>query len=233
MLLIILSISLVNLISAQSIPKPSTPEFTVKYADYSHWEPENGYVYSNVPNPMVYVKNETLEIYLKNQPFSSTFENGTSIDIGYKIRWKGVGEDWTTRNFEVSKSDYTRIIFSCGVSATFYYAPDFVIYIVREHPEDFQVQAYIYKTIFQPEDNFYPYKVVILQESEWSSTRTITVPKASTPTGPTPTPYIYSDPSPDIPEFFWLIIFPLFLSTILTGLIIRRKKFSKGNLMSP
>ena len=80
------SVIMVKTASAQSIPKPSVPEFTVKYADYSHWEPENGYGYSNVPNPMLYMKNETLEICIKNQPFTSTLENGTRIDMSYNIR---------------------------------------------------------------------------------------------------------------------------------------------------
>ena len=139
---------------------------------------------------------------------------------------KGVGEDWTTRSFEVNKSDYTRIVFVSG-GLSFYYASDITINIVREHPEDFQVKAYIYSLIPHLENYFNNYEMVILGESEWSTTQTITVPKAAQPKGPTPTPFIYPASSPTVPELQTWIILPILIVASLLPIIFIKRRIAK------
>ena len=84
--------------SAQSIPIPSVPQFTVKFVDNSYYVPsvtytttdpytgkqtmhtENGY----------YVQNDSIVISITNQPFTSYIgSNYTVISLFDAIRWKG------------------------------------------------------------------------------------------------------------------------------------------------
>jgi len=81
---------------------PSVPEFTVKYVDHSYdtpatygTDPYTGQTI--VTNPSNHVDNRTVQIVIKNQPFTAyTDENGIAINLFYNVRYKGsFGENWT------------------------------------------------------------------------------------------------------------------------------------------
>lgn len=72
LIVVIASLSLIMIkpASAQTVPKPSVPEFTAKYVDRSYTVPASTtidpYTGQNVTNPSYYVENRTLEIAIKN-----------------------------------------------------------------------------------------------------------------------------------------------------------------------
>jgi hypothetical protein len=121
LLIVILTVSsliAVNLALA-SIPKPSVPEFTVKFIDASYYTPTtysiDPYTGQNVTNPSYYVANKTIIVSIKNQPFVSTYDSsgGWNTSLFYNIRIKGhFTENWTNLYLVdglpvKSNSDYT------------------------------------------------------------------------------------------------------------------------------
>lgn len=94
---------IVELASAQSIFKPSVPEFTAKYVDHSYdTQPTYGYdEYTGknvITEPSEHVDNRTIEIKIKNQPFTPfTDQNGNNINLLYNVQYKGsFGQQWAS-----------------------------------------------------------------------------------------------------------------------------------------
>ena len=104
-LLVLYSLAIVCSDNAQSTSKPSVPEFTLKLVDNSYDEPP---IPSTTPTytidpysgkqtiltpgssaiPGYHVENKTIELWIKNQPYSA--------DVYYDVRTKGhFGENWT------------------------------------------------------------------------------------------------------------------------------------------
>ena len=80
-ILVVSSLIMLESAYAQSIPKPSVPEFTVQYikTSYSVIDP-----YTGVSQQ---VDNSTIEVKIKNQPFTYT-NNGISYHLYYNVRTK-------------------------------------------------------------------------------------------------------------------------------------------------
>jgi len=92
---------MVNFAFAQSIPKPSVPEFTLKFTDNSYdvpprydFDPYTGK--DVIMEPGYHVQEKIVEVIIKNQPFTSyTDANGNVISLYYSIRIKGsFGDYW-------------------------------------------------------------------------------------------------------------------------------------------
>lgn len=88
-----------------SIPKPSVPEFTLKFVDHSYDVPPtygiDPYTGKNVMTQAGYhVQNKSIEVTIKNQPFSNYKDaNGTTVMLYYDIRWRGhFGDYWNDLN---------------------------------------------------------------------------------------------------------------------------------------
>src|SRR5512138_1279460 len=95
--------------SAQTIPNPSVPEFTVRYADFSYdVSPTYGidqYTGKTIIVKMAeHVDNKTIELTVKNQPFTPHNDSsGNPIDLYYNFRFKGsYGSAWSYYPFELS-----------------------------------------------------------------------------------------------------------------------------------
>jgi hypothetical protein len=95
------SLVMVGSVSAQSIPKPSVPEFTLKFTDNSYdvpprydFDPYTGK--DVIMEPGYHVQEKIVEVIIKNQPFTSyTDANGNVISLYYSIRIKGsFGDYW-------------------------------------------------------------------------------------------------------------------------------------------
>jgi hypothetical protein len=86
--------------SAQTLPKPSVPEFTVRYVDHSYDEPAvygvDPYTGKTVVTQEGYhVQNSSVEVIIKNQAFKSyRNENGSLVWLYYRIAIKGHYEEW-------------------------------------------------------------------------------------------------------------------------------------------
>lgn len=181
-----LTIPIFSTTQAQSIPKPSVPEFTMQYAMHPYDVPPvygiDQYTGQQVvTSPGYHVENRSVEITIKNQPFTPIMLDKThQANFYYNVSYRGhYGSDWsyfvpfndTLRWFTTqSTSDYTVIAFTR--------LPDDAASF------DFRVQAKIgcYEEYHMP---FVDYSFTG-QLGDWSSTQTIDVPAISQ-TSPNPT----------------------------------------------
>jgi hypothetical protein len=213
------SLLMVGSAFAQSIPKPSVPEFTVKYVDLSYYEPPTYGVdqftgETVITNEGYYVDNKSVAFKIVNQPFTSFNDSsGNYIALYYNFRFKGLfGDEWFYYPFSESGGGTHRY------SAMFYVLSDQSPKLEASDSEytdiflglpflfgafnpkvgslvDFQVQALIGHIVYEG-DGFYSY---VGQRSDWSNTQTIEVgesqtssPEPTTPTSPTPLPTDYT-----------------------------------------
>ncbi len=104
-LILVLTISSLTLMmikpaSAQSIPKPSVPTFTLSFVNNSYYVPPtygiSPYTGQNVVTKAGYeLENLSIVLTIKNQPYSYSFIN-TVYNLYYDIRTKGYfGGNWT------------------------------------------------------------------------------------------------------------------------------------------
>jgi hypothetical protein len=245
----ILAVSLlvmVKPIDAQTIPKPSVPEFTVFFADHSYDVPLTS---TNSTNPYTgqqethteggyHVEIKTIDVKITNQQFTPITIDGNTTQLYYVIRWKGYYENWP--NISYSGMDYNYYLNNFGINASNsqYTLKSYPIasmsYIPNGGKIDFQVKAqagYPFRYFgghIQPiGTNFHA-----AAESEWSNIQTVTMVgnawSNSTSYSPTPTESPNPTPSPSVPEFSWLMILPLFLSILSIAVLIKKRKFDDG-----
>jgi hypothetical protein len=192
------SVLMVDSAFAQSIPKPSVPEFTLKLVAHPYDVPPkyevNPYTGKNEMTEAGYhVENKSIEVTIKNQPFvSSLDEDGEYANLYYTVRFKGHYEDtWryyphdldsnystaVATPFNASESEYTTI--TLGLAT----------YLLNNVPAggevDFQVEAYIgYENrvdfVFLHDIGHY-YTFSDFERSGWSSTQTIAIPTSGSP----------------------------------------------------
>ena len=210
-----LSVMIVKPANAQSIPKPSVPEFTLSILSHPYdvaptttIDPFTGKTVTTQAG--YHVENKSIEITIKNQPFTAfTDKSGNYINLYYNVSYKGpYGTDWNYYSYDSltkyfvtqSDSDYTTISFS---------------QIPTEGQMDFRLQALIgfYTETGHPFMDVYEYNFTG-QTSDWSSTQTITIQESN------------SSPSPtsSVPEFPIIAILPLFLSAFSAAIILRHRK---------
>jgi hypothetical protein len=210
------------------IPKPSIPEFTLKLVDNSYDVPTtystDPYTGQTITHPATHVDNRSIEVTIKNQPFTAISVNeGSSswlVDFYYNVRVKGhYADDWIALYppadipLKPSNSDYTTVSFliTQGYSLEAYNAiTDSYDARLNGLPAnaqiDFQVEAmigYVSRTTEFASWHFSG------EESGWSNTQTITIPESQTPT-PSPAATPTSSPQPASTE----------LTTILGATII-------------
>lgn len=184
------SLIMIESASAQSMPKPSVPQFSIQVVDRSYDVPTtyytDPYTGKQVANSGYHVEDIRLEGKIKNQHFASyaiSNPNSTSrydtylnIDFYYDIRYKGhFGDKWTSlygsEDYEFLKQEYSNEFTNFTVSRynTFLGFGD-------GDQIDFQVRAVIgYETW-----GFvggWPYRILNGEGSGWSKTLTVTISK--------------------------------------------------------
>jgi flagellar basal body-associated protein FliL len=176
--------------ASASIAEPSVPEFTVELVDTSYDVPTtystDPYTGDTVTHAGYHVARRTIEIRIKNPPFTPFVSDGREIEFYYNIRIKGHYEEWGSEFGEVynfgemptrSNSEYTVISYNSEGTYSFNLAPVYRMLEVSADGEvDFQVKAligYRYEAVTAPGFHgwFFDGK-----ESGWSSTRTLTIP---------------------------------------------------------
>jgi hypothetical protein len=189
--------------NAQTIPKPSVPEFTLKYIDYSYDVPPtykiNEYTGEKVATSGYHVKNMTIQVSVKNNPLPS---NDATSHLYYNVRFKGhFGKDWSetpsvenknsspsnfsqyvnilpynSRLLEQTSSEFTTFLFSAND-----YIPnssiDFQVEAVLGH----DAQAWVPPDPFGESPAQYYEAVAFDETSGWSNTQSITIPDNSVP----------------------------------------------------
>lgn len=234
-ILTISALALIELVAATDYPvltdishitKPSPPEFTITLADHSYDVPPKTTSTTNPYNnktatttiPGYHVKNITVDLTVKNQPYPSNIEGNKSYLL-YFVRTKGhyaqdYSENYLTTPDAVqsSSSDYTVISFP----AERYSVGDEV---------DFQVKAILAYECTYTRACIPPMTVTTMVHAavgNWSSSQTFKVPDVSTlNTENSPNPAL----TLQVPEFIALTV--LSLSIVLSVLFILKLRRAK------
>lgn len=225
LLIVVLTLSsllMVELASAQSIPKPLVPEFNLKYVDRSYDVPPTyGVDQYTGRNVIVYegyhVDNKSIEFTFKNQPFAPYADSsGNSIRLFYNFRFRGsYGDAWTY--YPEDSNGQSVIHYGGGIQVddTKMYPPmyaasnsDYTVVslslillgppVSRQAIPDgvvvnFQAQALI-GHFDRTENGYY---ILTGESSDWSNTRSITIGKSDSTTTPDPLPSQNSTATPD------------------------------------
>ena len=171
LLIVALAISMFIIVkpsNAQSIPKPSTPEFTIQTQTQAN--------------------TTTITLTIRNQPFdaASQYPNGFFYNVAISVDGKNWGDlyhvedasDWYPQQ---SNSSTTVLTYVAG--ETMYYPMNTsqgVGIIPRSGEVAFKVQAMIgHRDRGAFQNGFMPY-VLVGEESDWSNTQTITIPSSTT-----------------------------------------------------
>jgi hypothetical protein len=226
---------LIGSVYAESIPKPAIPEFTLKYVEHPYDVPPTYGVDEYTGKTIVtsngyHVANKSVEITIKNQPFSTIKLDETHYaNFYYNISYKGYyGSEWayfvpfnnTLGWFsKQSDSEYTVIAF-------------------KEIPSnggsiDFKVQAQMgYYTEYHMPFDAYDFTG---QLSGWSNIQTVIIPVSTTLSPPptvqsstsasttTATPTATSNPTgtvQDLPLTWLLIVVVAVLGVVVALLVV-------------
>jgi hypothetical protein len=197
-MLVVLSLIIVKP-SFASITKPTVPEFTVKFVDRSYDVPAassvDHYTGQTITTPAHHVQNYTIDLIIKNQPFTSMNIDGENASFYYNVRMKGhFSENWITLYNPVvnpylaqENSDKTVITFQLvyrGSESGYSIGPDAQSTILSGlHSDaqiDFQVQALIgfvhrgYNASATNQLEMFPW-VFDGETSNWTNTQTLTI----------------------------------------------------------
>lgn len=236
------SLMIVESANAQTIPKPSVPEFTMKYSDYSYDEPPVYGIDPNTDERVVVVKgyhvdNRSIQFSIKNQPFTPFTDpsSGRTIDLFYNIKYK-VGSEWISmfggeRMFYAGRTDsnfspYVEFGYPIQNYNSQYTIITFnFLDVPRNGNMDIQVQAlegYTNSSIVGESHIFFAtyYYAFYGEKSGWSSTQTINLADGSVSNSNAPNP----TPTPTVPELSWLAIVPLLLSLFSVAIVLRHRK---------
>ena len=233
LILVLSSLMMFKPAFAQSIPKPSVPEFTVRLIDHSYDVPIthsiDPYSGQDITNPAHHVQNYTIEMSINNQPYESY------NSLYYNIRIKGhFAGDWNSPLYPSdgspvkSNSTYTVLNFVQG-TGYYFYGPNHGIIYVPSGQLDFQAKAFVGGSVFVEPSDGNPigsgWHFKVMEESNWSNTQTISNPDGavSISTSPNPTPTSTQNPTltPTVPEFpSWALLLLLTTMVVAAGLLV-------------
>jgi hypothetical protein len=239
--IVLLFTALVGSVSAQTIPKPSVPEFTVSFVDLSYDVPTttsiDQYTGQTITHQGYYVENKTLQLTIKNQPFTSYIDNGQNNSFYFNVREKGYFTDNWIELYRPSdgyptqtNSEYTIITLGIlGDNGVSLVTNAKMIDVPAGGQIDFQVQALIgavhrgYNASATNQLEMFPW-VFDGQTSDWSNTQTLTIPESLVSATPVPTLNPTLGPTPTVPEFTATIAITFLAVTALAVAVISRRK---------
>ncbi len=171
---------------------PSVPQFTIKQVDRSYDVPttysKNQYTGETITHQGYHVQNLTLDIIIKNQPFTPSTVNGTTIGLYYNVEAKLSSDKWSNSGgygryaVKASTSDDTAVTIVMGSDGLFA-SPGSQV--------DIRVQAVSgYEYTVWTESHIQPIgtQFILDQTSSWSNTQTVTIGESIATTEPTNTP---------------------------------------------
>jgi hypothetical protein len=233
-----LALLIVKPANAQTTPIPSIPEFTAKLVDCSYNVPAtttiNPYTGETINNPAHRVENYTIDLTIKNQPYTPVIaNNGANTSFVYQIQVKGhFAKEWIPmypfgEGPKMSNSDYrvvTYLLLPNQPEEDYYLtshdsttpSANTITGLPPNASIDFQVEAlsgYWTRTMEFGSQHFEA------QESGWSPTQTVTIPASS----------VSPNPSPTVPELSWLVVIPLLITILPIALILRHRKTISQN----
>jgi hypothetical protein len=187
------SLIIVNSAFAQSMFKPSVPEFTLEYIDNSYDVPpqptSSTDPYTNKTTtttiPGYHVKNQTIELTIKNQPYPTNID-GNKTSLTYLIQIKPhFSEDWETET-RTSQAPADGEGFTVNSFQTYYRVGDQVDFRVQAILEyEHTIYTWTRLPIFGSSFGSVPENVTdVYDTSEWSPTQTLIVPSPSPSSSP-------------------------------------------------
>lgn len=209
--IVILTVSSLIVVKAApalaSIPKPSVPEFTLKFVDRSYDVPPtysiDPYTGENMTHLGDHVKRVTLEMTIKNQLFTPYYDadSGWNISFYYNIRIKGYySEDWIelyrpSDGYPIqSDAEYTVIsLGTLGENGLSLATNAKMIDVPSGGKVDFQVEAMIgyVSRVYNPNAtgmfDMYPWRFTG-ETSGWSNAQTLTVSSSGQSFSGSPSP---------------------------------------------
>jgi hypothetical protein len=207
---------------AQTIPKPSVPTFTVALIDSSYdippttsVNPYNGEVTTEEGR---HVESRTIQVSVKNQPFTPFSINNKTVYLHYEVHWKGHFETEWHQEYYPLDNHYLISIEDARLKNE-YSVFSFKDYWPQDAQIDFQVKARIGYVQYDTSGAAGGLAGLAFtgEESDWSSTQTINL--LQTPSQPSS--------SPAIPEVSWLAIVPMFLSLLSIAWAVKHRKSCK------
>ena len=195
-----LTLLIVKPANAQTVPKPSVPEFTIQSQTQAN--------------------TTTITLTIRNQPFDAArqYPNGFFYNVAISVDGKNWNdlyhvEDASEWYPEQANSSTTVLTYVAG--ETVYYpinTSQSVGIIPKSGEVAFKVQAMIgHRDRGAIQNGIMPY-VLVGEVSDWSNTQTISIGQSST----LPTQ------SPAVPELSWLVIVPLLLSIFVVAMVARK-----------
>jgi hypothetical protein len=243
-----LILPIIGSVNAQTLTKPSVPDFTIKYVDYSYDIPPTYGIAQYTGETVVtkhgeHIDNRSVEITIKNQPFTPFNDSrGNTINRFFDVRYKGsYGDTWTTlcagqtqmailEGETIHKTTYIQYGYAIQnytaqyTKITYKLTPysgqmDFQVQALEGYTAQTYYDAFLYRTYIG--FTFYG------ESSDWSNTQTISFPDgnltAAGNTDPTATQTPDSTPSPSVPEFSIISLLPLFVVVFLAALLVKSK----------
>jgi len=213
------SIVLVGTANAETVPKPSVPQFTLTFQD-------------NTFGPSIIVS-------IINQPFTPYVDSDNkSIQLYYGIRWKGQFTDvWEgNHTFVLQDTSNPHTDFSLGFASKDSTADNStqIDWRALGNPVDIQVEALIGYAITQSRNTVYKTlteTVILGQASGWSVTKTIVAGNASTSYSPTILPPSATPnliPTPTVPEASATFTVTFLIISVITVAVVSRTKHPKA-----
>ena len=193
LLVVILAVSSLMIlpVSAQSMLKPSIPQFSIQVVDYSYDVPTkystDSYTGKQITIPGYHVDDIRVEGKIKNQHFTpytipnpnstNTYDTNLNIDFYYNIGYKGHFGSESEWMKLVGTRDVGFLIQNYGSEYTNFTVAGYDARVFQEGAViDFQVEAYIGFETWGFVATF-PYRILNGEESGWSNTLTVTISK--------------------------------------------------------
>lgn len=213
-----LSLLSVKSTNAQITPKPSVPEFNLKFVDASYDVPKthttDPYTGQEITHQGYHVSKTNLIMTIQNQP--SVYQYSESFL--YNIQVKGhYEENWTqlylNDQIPLADSSSAQTVLTMGTldenGLTLTGTSTVIPY---KGMEDFRIQAMI-GGYFKA--GLFGHTEFSGESSGWSNAQTVTIGETSSNS---------SIPVPTVPELFWLILVPLLLVVFTIAGIVRHRK---------
>ncbi len=185
---------------ATAASNPIVPEFTVQYVDHSYDVPPtygtDPYTGQTITTSGGYhVDNRTIDVTIKNQPFTPYNDGNNTVYLYYNIRSKGHFEDWTS-----STSSHGQNGLQAAPTGDTAVSFDIQYWNVPQGGQiDFEVQAVLSYTISTYSGScFTGSQTTPVAPSDWSAAQTITIGNpiiASATPQPTWTPNPTANPT--------------------------------------
>lgn len=224
-----------------NIPVPAFPQYTLSYVDHSYdvptttsstQDPYTGEVTTQT-HPGYHVKNFTIDVTIKNQPYPSTINNGNASVLQYGIQKKGYyqTDDYFLSGgtrVDTSSSEYTVVSFP----ADQFTAGGTVVFRVKA------ILGFYYNyyyglapmTGFASEESDWNEQSITLTDSSLTPSQTVPVTQPTSTSAESPTPNsTITFPSLDVTSILTVAVIILVLVVVTLAVALYKKQKTQSS----